>query len=202
VGFGTEATKVASASTSITVKNASGSALPITSIALSGQSPAMFSQTNTCQNPIAVAGTCTIRVVFTPTSIGAQSATLSVDAGNGAGTQTVDLTGTGIVASYTALPASLPFGSEALGVASGPMVVTVTNGSAAALPITSITLSGQDPHMFSETNTCGAILAAGASCTISVVFDPATAGAKTATLSISARDGAESQSIALSGAGA
>ena len=115
-------------------------------------------------------------MVFNPASVGPASATLSVNAGSGAGTQTVALSGTGIAATYTASPTSLAFGNEITNVASAPMSVTVTNTGSAALPITSITLSTTGSQPFSQTNNCGSSVAAGANCTINVVFNPASVG--------------------------
>ena len=133
--------------------------------------------------------------------MGAATATLSINAGNGAGTQTVALSGTGVVPTYTTSPTSLSFGNELTNVASAPKSVTVTNTGAVALPITSITLSSSGSQPFSQTNTCGSSVAAGANCTINVVFNPASVGAATATLSINAGNGAGTQTVGLSGTG-
>ena len=62
---------------------------------LSGTNPYQFSQTNTCGSSVAVGSHCTISVVFKPTFTGSLTATLNVNAGSGAGTQTVALSGTG-----------------------------------------------------------------------------------------------------------
>jgi hypothetical protein len=201
LAFGNEVTKVASAPKSVTVTNTGTVALPITSITLSTTGSQPFSQTNTCDISVAVGASCTISVVFDPASVGPASATLSVNAGSGAGTQTVALSGTGIAATYTALPTSLAFGNEVTNVASAPKSVTVTNTGNLALPITSITLSTTGSQPFSQTNTCGTSVAVGASCTISVVFNPASVGSATATLSVNAGNGAGTQTVALSGTG-
>jgi hypothetical protein len=79
----------------VTVKNIGTVALPITSITLSGTNPKQFSQTHTCGTSIAVGATCTISVVFKPTSTGSMKATLNVSGGGSAGTQAVTLSGTG-----------------------------------------------------------------------------------------------------------
>ena len=50
--------------------------------------------------------------------------------------------------------------------------VTLTNTGSSALAITSITISGANLHLFSQTNTCGTSVAVGSTCTISVVFKP------------------------------
>jgi hypothetical protein len=101
----------------------------------------------------------------------------------------------------TVSPTSLAFGSEPTNVASAAQSVTVTNTGNAALPITSITLSGTNPYQFSQSNTCGSSVAVGSHCTISVVFNPALMGSLTATLNVNAGGGAGTQSVALSGTG-
>ena len=189
LAFGNEITNVASASQSITVTNTGAVPLPITSITYSTAGSQPFSQTNSCGTSVAVGATCTINVVFNPASVGPATATLSVNAGGGAGTQTVALGGTGIAATYTATPTSVAFGNQLTNVASAPTSVTVTNTGAVALPITSITLSTAGSQPFSQTNTCGTSVAVGTNCTISVVFDPASVGSATATLSVNVSGG-------------
>ena len=122
LAFGNEITNVASAPKSVTVTNTGSVALPITSITLSTTGSQPFSQTNNCGSSVAVGANCTINVVFNPASVGSAAATLSVNAGSGAGTQTVALSGTGIAATYTASPTSLAFGNEITNVASAPHV--------------------------------------------------------------------------------
>ncbi len=201
LAFGNEITNVASAPMSVKVTNTGSVALPIASITLSTMGSHPFSQTNTCGTSVAVGANCTISVVFNPAAVGSAAATLSVNAGSGAGTQTVALSGTGITATYTALPTSLTFGNEITNVASAPKSVTVTNTGTVALPITSITLSTTGSQPFSQTNNCGSSVAVGANCTISVVFNPAAVGSAAATLSVNAGNGAGTQTVALSGAG-
>src|SRR6185437_9272806 len=54
---------------------------------------------------------------------------------------------------------------------------------------------------FAQTNTCGATLAPGASCTISVTFAPTASGAASATLGVFDSDPSSPQTAALSGTG-
>ena len=201
LAFGNETLNVPSAPMSVTVTNTGTVSLPITSITLLTLSPNPFSQTNTCGTSVAVGASCTISVVFNPASAGLTSATLSVNAGSGAGTQTVTLGGTGVVPSYNVSPATLAFGNETINVASAPMSVTLTNTGPVPLPISGITLSTPSPNPFSQTNTCGTSVAVGASCTISVVFNPASAGLTSATLSVNAGSGAGTQTVTLGGTG-
>jgi len=201
VAFGNQPVNVASAPQSVTVTNPGTAALSVTSISLSTTGSQPFSQTNTCGTSVAAGASCTINVVFDPAAAGAASGVLSINAGNGAATQTVALTGTGIVPTYTVSATSLAFGNQATNVASAPKSVTVTNTGTAALSVTSVTLSTPGAQPFSQTNTCGTSVAAGASCAINVLFDPAAAGSATAVLSINGGNGAGTQSVALSGTG-
>lgn len=77
-------------------------------------------------------------------------------------------------------PSSLNFGNQALGVTSSPQTVTITNGSGAAVSISTISVS---PVQYQQTNNCGTTLANGASCTINVTFTPAAPGSKPGSLS-------------------
>ena len=98
-------------------------------------------------------------------------------------------------------PTSLAFGSVTHGTTSATKVVTVHNTGTVALPITSITFAGTDPGQFSGTQDCGTSLAAGASCTVDVDFQPTTTGNFSATLDINAGGSAGTQTVALSGTG-
>src|SRR5690242_15544921 len=92
-------------------------------------------------------------------------------------------------------PGALGFGTVATGATSPAQTVTVTNTGSAAAPVTSVTTSGD----FSQTNTCGSSIAAGASCTVSVTFHPSATGSRTGSLTITASGIANA--VALSGTG-
>jgi hypothetical protein len=62
------------------------------------------------------------------------------------------------------------FGGQSMGTTSAVHVVTLTNnGNLGPLTITGVTLSPQ----FGQTNDCGAALAVGATCTVTITFSPA-----------------------------
>jgi hypothetical protein len=201
LAFGSETIHVASSSQPVTVTNTGTAALPITSITISGQNPAQFSQTNNCGSSVGVNTSCTINVVFQPNGKGSMRATLNVNGGGGTGTQTVGLSGTGGAAPYTVSPTSIAFGNETVRVASSPHIITVTNTGATALAITSITLTSPDPYPYpySQTNNCGSSVPVSAFCTINVVFDPDVPGLKVATVNINAGGGAGTQTVSLTG---
>lgn len=72
-------------------------------------------------------------------------------------------------------PAGVDFGNEPIGVPSSPQTalcgkcsVSLTNNGAGSVPVNGIATSSG----FSQTNNCGAVLAAGASCVINTAFTP------------------------------
>jgi len=198
LAFGSEQTNVASASMPLTVTNTGNEPLPITGIARSGPDGEQFTQTNNCNTPVPVGSFCTINVVFTPTTLGSITATLSVSRGRNE-LQSVTLSGTGTT-TYTLSPSQLAFGNEPKGVASASRPLTVTNTGNVPLPITGIARSGPDVGQFTQTNNCNTPVPVGSFCTINVVFTPASRGSKTATLSVNSK-GYGLQSVTLMGTG-
>lgn len=194
-GLNTSVTQV------VTLSSTGGAPIPITSIALSGSASTQYSRTTTCGASVPVGGSCTISVTFRPTSTGSKTATLTVTAGGGAGTKTVALSGTGATASYTVSPTRVSFGSVPRNTTSAAQTVSVTNTSAIAMPITSITLTGSQASQFVQSNNCGTLLAAGKACQVQVSFRPTTTGSKSASLSIVAGAGGGTKTVALSGTG-
>lgn len=79
----------ASASQTVTITNAGGSAASISGITASGD----FSQTNNCGASLASGASCTAAVTFTPTATGSRTGTLAVA---GASAASVALSGTGV----------------------------------------------------------------------------------------------------------
>lgn len=150
-----------------------------------------YAQTNTCGTSLSAGSVCSVSVTFTPTAAGSDNGTLSI-ADNASGSpQSVALTGTGTAASVS--PASLSFSDIASGSTSTAQTITLGNASSSALSVTSITASAS----FSETNNCGASVAANGSCTINVTFSPTSNGMVNGTLTIV--DGSGTQTVSLTG---
>jgi len=130
-------------------------------------------------------GWCLIDVTFSGSGSGITSGTLTIpnSAGNATVVQLVGSTGGNTsVTPPQVSPTSLSFGYQLLGASSAAKSVTLTNPvSAAPVTIISITTSSG----FSQTDNCPSVLAAGASCTISVIFAPTSAGTLTGSLAIS-----------------
>ena len=98
----------------------------------------------------------------------------------------------------TLSPTALNFGDEIRGEPSAALTVTATNTGSATLDIDSITING-DFAIFA--NTCGATLAPGVICNVSVTFTPQALGLLTGTLTFTDNAPNSPQGVALSGTG-
>lgn len=148
---------------------------------------------------ISPTSTCSVSVVFTPSTGSSESALLNF-ADNASGSpQSAHLIGTGVAATPTVTlsPASLTFSSQTMGTTSTAQLVTLTNSGSVSLSITGIAVTAN----FAETDTCGASVAAGSNCTISVTFVPTAAGPLTGTLSVMDNASNSPQTVSLSGTG-
>jgi hypothetical protein len=151
--FGSEPVGTVSAASTFTLSNAGSAALGITSIALVGTNAADFAiAANTCGTSLAASASCTVNVTFKASSVGNETATLSV--ADSVGTQTSTLTGAGTAAADFSLTAT-------------PDAQTVSAGSSAAYTIDVASVGG--------TFTAAVTLSAsGLPPGASVVFEPGT----------------------------
>ena len=180
-----------------TLKNMGGATLKITSIGASGD----FYDGYNCGSTLAPGASCTLRVTFTPTSGGTRSGTVTI-ADNAPGSpHKLPLSGTGSGTGSIILqlsPASLSFGSVAVGTTSSPQTVTLTNiGTVAAsfLDPFGFATQGTEWRDFHKDPHCGASLAPGKSCPVSVYFKPTASGTRTGYFAV--RQGAASVRIPL-----
>jgi hypothetical protein len=192
--YGSTVVGSSSATQNVTISNSGSAAASISSISTSAQ----FTQTNTCGTSLAAGASCTATVTFKPTATGTQNGTLTVSSNATNNTLTVSLSGTGAqssTATLAASPTSLTFPSTSVGSASATQNVTVTNSGTVAATVSSVTVSGD----FSQTNTCGTSIAAGASCTATVTFRPTASGSRTGTLTVNSNATNPTLNVALSG---
>jgi hypothetical protein len=200
LNFGNQNDGTTSAPLSITVTNTGNSTLTVSSVQIAGTNAADFKETNTCTTGVAPQATCKITVTFTPSISGTENATVTLTDNAPDSPESTTLTGVGVGGSAPAVtlnPTSLTFATELVGVTSPAQNVTLTNSGTATLTITSITTTGD----FAQTNNCGATVAVGASCTISVTFDPTTINTRTGTVAITDNAPASPQTVALTGTG-
>jgi hypothetical protein len=98
-------------------------------------------------------------------------------------------------------PSSLAFAAQSVNTTSSAKTVTVTNNGSTALGITSILITGANASDFAQTNTCGASVSTGGSCTISVTFTPSATGSRVASISIASNANGSPQIVSLTGLG-
>jgi hypothetical protein len=180
LGFGNQDVGGASNPLSTTLSNTGSVPLYISAISITGTNADDFSQTNTCGTTVAVGASCNINVTFSPTAPGMRTASVSITDDAPGSPQMIALSGTGTAPAVTLAPTSLTFGNQLIGTTSAAKTVTLTNTGTETLTITSIAISGN----FSQTNTCGATVAVGASCTIGVKFMPTVINGQTGTVTI------------------
>jgi hypothetical protein len=101
-------------------------------------------------------------------------------------------------ATLSTVPSSLTFATQAVNTTSGSQSVTVSNTGTATAAISGVSVSGD----FTQTNTCGSSLAAGASCSVSVAFRPTASGTRTGSVTITSNATNSPTTVALTGTGA
>ncbi len=200
-----------SASQTITLENTSKLALSLSGggrgISIAGTSASSFTQTNTCGTSLAASSSCTISVTFKPAATGTLKAQVNVADNGWESPQAVSLGGTGTapIPVVKLSATALSFGSTAVGKTNTAPAITLSNTGTAALSLSGtgmgISISGTNASSFSETNTCGASVAAGDSCKITVTFKPAATGALTAEVKIADNASGSPQKVSLSGTG-
>ncbi|MFP5204779.1 MAG: choice-of-anchor D domain-containing protein, partial [Acidobacteriota bacterium] len=193
---------VASAPQAVTIANRGSEAVSGLGIQMSGPAAAAYSLgATTCGTVLNAGSSCTVQVVFTPSAAGPIAAILTISSSTpGVTAVQVPLNGAGqISVALTAAPALLSFpAAVAMGQASSAQTVTITNSSSFAVAPVALKVTG--PFTVPQ-SACTGSLGPGASCSASVVFTPAAAGAATGTLSASSSDVSAPAVTALSGNG-
>jgi hypothetical protein len=167
----------------------------------------VFQTSNKCTTQLVAHSSCDIDVVFAPVQPGNQTGTLTIT--DALRTQTVALSGVGLVPpSFGVSPSTLTFAAQAVGQASPAQTLTISNTGGAPMANVGFAITGPSASEFScgssicSATKCGATLANGASCTVQVVFTPATVGGGTAALVISSSSpGVAAASVPLIGVG-
>ena len=194
LSFGSQTVATTSAPQALTLTNTGAATLNISSITVSGD----FALTHDCPAALGANLSCAISVTFTPTAVGTRTGVVTVVSDAPGSPHAVALAGTGLAGPAVAVsPASIHFPGNPLNIDCPAKIVTLTNTGDAPLAITGIVTSAE----FSETNTCGSSLAAGASCAISIKFRPTQVGLKEGTLTITSDAPGSPHTVALSGNG-
>jgi hypothetical protein len=219
VNFSNQTVGLTATAAVINLSNTGNVPVYFAAVGIQGTNAADFKETSTCSTstPLPPSGinVCMITVTFTPSIAGPESATLFIT--NSAVNTNIPLTGTGVVPTATATPGTVPFGLQ---LDSNPLPaipgtaqsVTLQNKSTNTAVLTGIiptitvgaNTNASDFSISSTGTTCGSTLAAGASCTINVVFAPSVAGGGVESATLSIADNAstpEPQTVVLSGTG-
>jgi hypothetical protein len=162
----------------------------------------------TCVASLAAGASCTVGVIFTPSSVGARAVTMQIvdSLDTAARPILVALTGTGsnTIAGISFSPTSLTFGGQLLTTTSMGQNLVISNlSTTTALNISAITAS-KDFNIAS--NSCGnvpiTIAPTGTPCTLSITFAPSgstTPGTDTGTIMVTDNANGSPQSVPLTG---
>ena len=191
LNFGSQVLGTTSAARTVTVTDSGNGPMNVANVSVSGP----FSQTNNCAS-LAAGASCAVSVTFTPAALGSASGLLSIT--DTAGTQTVNLSGNG-TGPFTLSPNGLEFNSQAIGTTSAPQTVTAANQGTVSVSISNIAISGAGFAIAG--NTCGASLAVGSSCAVSVTFAPTVTGDANGALTFTDSAIGSPQSVSLQGNG-
>jgi len=173
--FGSEAIGFTSPPQTFTWTNNSSFAYQISGATVTGDFNIV---SNGCQGPVAGGASCLIVVTFTPTALGARTGTLTVSSSSNQ--LTAQLTGTG-TPGFTMTPTTFSYGSLDVG-NSAAQTFTLTSTASGPLAVPPFVTTGQYSV---NTSVCGASVAGGAHCTVTVSFLPTTTGPQNGTLGVS-----------------
>jgi hypothetical protein len=164
----------------LTVTNSGDAVLIVTGATFSGPNAADFSQTNDCAS-VAPLTTCSVSIVFTPSTLLAESATLTIASNAVNSPNAVALTsGVAPAPIVVTSSTSLDYGSVAVNT-SATKTLNVGNSGTAAANNLAVQVSGAG---FTVSNSCPSSLAVLAQCSVTVTFSPTATGAQTGTLTV------------------
>jgi hypothetical protein len=196
--FGPTAISTTSAAENIVVENLGTGPVSLGSPSVSGLYRIAG---NTCGSSVSAQHSCTVGIVFAPTTNGVARGTFSIPAG--AITLTASLSGTGLSPATDTLSGAsngqLQFAPQLVGTVSPSQTVLITNAGGVSLTGVSATSSSGD---FVVKTGCYVVVGQ-SSCALLVGFAPTVAGTRTGTLTIAdvLHSGTSAQTIAMVGTG-
>ncbi len=153
---------------------------------------------NTCGATLAAGANCSVSITFTPTSTGTRTGALTISDDAAGSPQAVTLTGTGQT-KMIGVTSLVTYTGQDVNTTSAAQAVTVSNMGTAALNLNPITSPTGDYAI--SANTCGATLASGSTCSVSITFKPTATGTRTGTLTVLSDATNSPQSASLTGIG-
>jgi len=193
--FGPQLLGTESGVLTVSLTNTGTTALTISSMSVQGE----YKLSDTCGESVGAGAKCSINVRSAPTTEGALTGTVTIHDSASNKPQVIELSGAGTVVKLE--PVSLGFSPQTVHTKSQPKQVQLTNTGSTSLTISNVYLEGANWTSFSQTNDCGASVAAGGTCTLTVTFDPTKKGSLTADLDVYDSGGGTFQRVTLSGTG-
>jgi hypothetical protein len=193
----------------VTPINIGDETLVLGAITLPNNFAQVLSGSTDCSANIALTpgSSCDVGVSFVPAQTGPTSGSLTMTSNSlnsAANVEAIGLTADGLTVAGPRVSLSvsaLTFHAQLIGAKSPAQTVMLANSGGSAFTISSIWLQGPQAADFHISTTCGASLAAGANCTVSVSFAPLATGTRTATLLFSDLVVDSPQSVTLTGNG-
>jgi hypothetical protein len=197
--FANQAVGTTSSPQTVMVTNSGNGTLTISSSGITGTGGSAFAESSNCGASVAAGTSCRINVTFTPASLGTFQAAISISGNVPGGQQIIPLSGSTLSAPVVSLsPPSISFPSQYVNTSGLPVTVTLTNTGNATLMISDVGTTAAD---FGGLSSCGNSVAAGASCSIGVFFDPTATGPRSGALTITDNAAGGPQSVPLTGVG-
>lgn len=184
--------------TSTTIKNSGQDSVRLTGISIDGP----FSQSNSCPAVLVGGQSCQAAILFNASGAGSYSSALEVSAQESGASVSFPVSGSAVVptTNLSVSPTSLDFGASNVSTTAAIKTLTITNDGNSPATVSGISVSDGATD-FSQSNTCAAILAPGASCSVNVAFTPAAFGVRTGGLSVYEEASGTLYSTALQGMG-
>ena len=206
--FGSKVQGTTSAVQSVTYQNNCVVNARVTSATITGDNASDFViAAQGCSGNVIDPGTnCFVGVAFVPQGGGPRQANLVFTDDQTGSPRVVPLSGTGTPpAPVVCLSTSntVAFTNTAVGAASAPQSVVITNCGTDVLNLLGITLSGSGSNDFTLVSSCGThgSISPGDICTVSVTFRPSISGTRSATLTITSDASSSPDVVALTGTG-
>lgn len=138
LSFGSQNVGTTSSAQALTITNTSHSPMRIVAMSAMGD----FAETDNCMSssPLAVSGSCTVNVTFTPVAVGSRQGSVNIANGTNSIPATVSLTGTAIGLPATTTVITSTANPSILG-ASVTLAVSVTPSSGSGTPTGTVTFS-------------------------------------------------------------
>jgi hypothetical protein len=95
----------------------------------------------------------------------------------------------------------LNFPNQTVNTTSSPLVIAATNTTSTSVTISKVSIYGSGTKVFKQTNTCGAAIAPGAHCNISVTFTPLVKGLHVADIQLQFTGSVDPTPLVMTGTG-